>query len=209
MVVPGSAQSAVPGTGRSPSRFTSRPEGPAACRADARSRPRCPRAAARGRAGSSPAARGAHGDSGSRRGRGSAGRRPSRADGGRGACSPPLLVAFEKLLRALLRGTERLGPLVEELHAALGDRVRALPVAPLGADEAFLLERAQEAVEVAHLDPRLARQLGQPREEKVAVGLSLAEHEEECRIRPYGAGVRADGKIGIAEVLTSVNNESS
>src|SRR6201997_5918234 len=154
-------------------------EGPGGCRAGARSRPRRPRAAARGRAGSSPAARAAPGDWGSLRGTGSAGR-PSRGDGG--AWSPPSFVAFEKPLCALLRDAQRRGPLVEQLPAAVGGRIRALAVAPRRGDEAFLLEGPQQAVEVPHLDARLAGELGEPLEQVVAVRRPLAQEQEQSRL---------------------------
>ena len=51
-----------------------------------------------------------------------------------------------------------------------------------GGDEPLLLERAQQAVEVAHLDAFLARELGQALEELVAIGRPLAQEEEKRRL---------------------------
>src|ERR1700745_3339763 len=96
--------------------------------------------------------------------------------------SPPFLVTLEKPLCALLREAQRLDPLVEQLPAALGDGVRALAVAPAGGDEAFLLEGAQQAVEVPHLDASLAGQLRKPLEEVVSVRRPLAQEQEQCRL---------------------------
>src|SRR4051812_32091193 len=96
--------------------------------------------------------------------------------------SPPFLVALEKTVGALARGAQGLGPLVEECPAVLGERVGALAVAPLGADELFLLECAKQAVEVAHLDAGLAGQLREALEKLVAVRRSLAQKQEQRRL---------------------------
>src|SRR5207244_3789715 len=116
---------------------------------------------ARDRAGTTRAARATLDGSGTAGGNGAV-----RTGGDRDACSPPLLVAFEKACGAVLRAAERLDPVVEQVQPVLGDRVAALGGAggvlvPLGGDELFLLEAAQQPVEVPHLDPLLARQLGQ------------------------------------------------
>src|SRR5579862_1648668 len=97
--------------------------------------------------------------------------------------SPPFFVPLEESLRPRLRLAKRLGPLIEELDPALGDRIRPLAVRPLGGDEALLLQSAQEAIEVAHLDTGLAGQLRQALEEVVAVRRPLAQEEQERRLR--------------------------
>src|SRR3954451_16221088 len=96
--------------------------------------------------------------------------------------SPPFLVTLEKAVGALARRTQRLGPLVEERAAVLGEGVGALAVAPFGGDEPLLFECAEQAVEVAHLDARLAGQLGEPLEELVPVRRALAEQKEQRRL---------------------------
>ena len=77
--------------------------------------------------------------------------------------------------------------LLQQLPPVGGDRVPALRGAgrglvPLGRDEALLLERAQQPVEVAHLDPLLAGQLGQALEQVVAVRRPLPEEKQERRL---------------------------
>src|SRR3954454_20572770 len=96
--------------------------------------------------------------------------------------SPPFLVTLEKAVGALARRTQRLGPLVEERAAVLGEGVGALAVAPFGGDEPLLFECAEQAVEVAHLDARLAGQLGEPLEELVPVCRALAQEKEQRRL---------------------------
>src|SRR5205085_9791794 len=137
----------------------------AAGRAGARSGRRCRRAPARGRAGSAPDARGAPAGSGTDGG--SEASRARDARGVRGACSPPFGIACEKAVGPLARVTQGIGPLVEEQSALRGERVGALAVGPLGCDEALLLEPAEQAIEVPHLDPLLAGELRQPLEQVV------------------------------------------
>src|SRR4051812_13848997 len=96
--------------------------------------------------------------------------------------SPPFLVTLEKAVGALARRTQRLGPLVEERAAVLGEGVGALAVAPFGSDEPLLFERAEQAVQVAHLDPRFAGQLGEPLEELGPVRRALAEEKQQSRL---------------------------
>src|SRR3954453_10451784 len=96
--------------------------------------------------------------------------------------SPPFLVTLEKTVGAFARGAQRLGPLVEERAAVLGQCVGALPVAPFRRDEPFLLERAQQAVEVAHLDPRLAGHFREPLEELVTMCRALAQEKQQGRL---------------------------
>jgi hypothetical protein len=89
-------------------------------------------------------------------------------------CSPPFFESLEKLGGALLRAAQRLDPVVEEVRAGGRERVATLRgtgggLVPLRRDEAFLLERAEEPVEIAHLDALLAGQLRQALEQVVAV----------------------------------------
>ena len=98
--------------------------------------------------------------------------------------SPPLVVASEIEVDAVARVGERGGPAVEGGAAVRGDLVGALRrpghgLVPLAGDEALLLERAQDAVEVADVDALVAGQLGQPLEQVVAVGRALAQEQEE------------------------------
>src|SRR6185437_12636443 len=130
------------------------------------------RAPARGRVGNSRVARG---------------RSPCRTIDGRGrgdvvcvrsACSPPF-VALQEIVDMAARTAEGAGPFVEEAPALLGQLVRALRRAgltrlPARGDEAVLLERPEDPVEVAHVDTRLAGQGRQRFEELVTVGGALA-----------------------------------
>ena len=68
--------------------------------------------------------------------------------------------------------------------AGLGQLVGALGgtgdgLVPLAADEALLLEAAEDAVEVADVDPLLTEHRGQPLEQVVAVGGAFAEEEQQ------------------------------
>src|SRR3954467_5894914 len=96
--------------------------------------------------------------------------------------SPPFLVTLEKTVGAFTRRAQRLGPLFEERAAMLGEGVGALAIAPFGGDEPLLFERAEQAVEIAHLDARLAGQLGEPLEELVPVCRALAQEKEQRRL---------------------------
>src|SRR5204862_5211408 len=107
---------------------------------------------------------------------------------GADALSPPLLVPIEKALRSLLRAAEGLDPVLEQAQAVLGERIAALRRAgragiPFRGDDALLLEGAQQAVEVAHLHPRLACQLRQALEQVVPVRRLLAQEQEERGLR--------------------------
>src|SRR3954452_1981120 len=103
--------------------------------------------------------------------------------------SPPFLVPLEKTVGAFTRRAQRLGPLVEERAAVLGEGVGALAVGPFGGDEPLLFERAEQAVEIAHLDARLAGQLGEPLEELVPVCRALAQEEQQRSLcDPLDAG---------------------
>jgi len=55
-------------------------------------------------------------------------------------------------------------------------------VAPLGGDEALLLERAQQAVEIADVDPTLHPELREPVEQLVAVERPLAQEQQQRRL---------------------------
>src|SRR4051794_20739025 len=96
--------------------------------------------------------------------------------------SPPFVVTCEKALDAFTGELQRFGPLVEQRATGGRERVGALAVGPHRRDEALLLERAQQPVEVPHLDALLARQLGQALEEVVAVGRPLAEEQQQRRL---------------------------
>ena len=91
--------------------------------------------------------------------------------------------------------------LVEQARAGGSECVAALRgagggVVPFGRDEALLLERAQEPVEVAHLDARLARQLRQPLEQVVAVRRMLAQEQQQRRLgEPLDAGEDAPAAV--------------
>src|SRR5207245_11763161 len=91
------------------------------------------------------------------------------------------------MFSALLRTAQRLDPVLEQERAGGRERVAALRRAggglvPRRADEAFLLERAQQAIEVSHLDALLAGQVRQPLEEVVAVCRTLAEQQQQRRL---------------------------
>ena len=93
-------------------------------------------------------------------------------------------MSLEKAVDARARLGERGSPALERLAAGIGQLVGALRGAgdglvPLAADEALLLEPAQDAVEVADVDPLVAEQGGQPLEQVVAVGGTLAEEEQQ------------------------------
>src|SRR5215211_2582927 len=102
-------------------------------------------------------------------------------------CSPPFLVALEKRPDRPLRAAQRLGPRVEDAAALVGELVGALRgagqlVAPLGGDEALLLEGAQEAVEIADVHAALRPQLREPLEQLVAVQRPLAQEQQQRRL---------------------------
>src|SRR5262249_62045711 len=72
---------------------------------------------------------------------------------------------------------EQAPPCGRQLVRALGGPW--LPGFPSRRDEPVLLERAQDPVEVAHVDARLARQRRQRLEQLVAVRRALAEEEQQ------------------------------
>jgi len=114
-----------------------------------------------------------------------------------------LLVPIEEGRDELLIRAQGLGPAVEQAPAFLGERVDPLGgsgrvVAPLGGDDSVLLEGAQDAVEVAHVDPRLARQLGDLLEQLVPVRRALREQLEESRL-PEPLDARAHGPLARAD----------
>src|SRR5436190_10525320 len=97
-------------------------------------------------------------------------------------CSPPFLVSPEELADRLLCLSERLRPAVEQVPALGRQFVGALRRArqlgaPLGADEALVLEAAQEPVEVADVDSPLP-QLRDPLEQLIAVQRALAQEQQ-------------------------------
>src|SRR2546421_5459598 len=101
-------------------------------------------------------------------------------------CSPPLFVSLQELADRCLRFSEGLRPTVEQAPALRRELVRALGGArqvraPLRADEPFVLEPAQEPVEVADVDSPLA-ELRNPFEQLVAVRRAPAQEQEERRL---------------------------
>src|SRR5204863_882408 len=105
----------------------------------------------------------------------------------RACVSPPLLVAVEKALDIGLCLTQRLGPAVEQAPAFGGQLVGALGRpgevgAPLGADDTFGLERAEEAVEVADVDAPLPHDLREPLDQLVTVQRPLTQEQQERRL---------------------------
>src|ERR687886_2187245 len=98
-----------------------------------------------------------------------------------------LLVPVEERRDEPLVLAQRVGPAAEQAPAFVRELVDPLAragrvVAPLRPDDPVLLERAQDAVEVAHVDPPLAGQLRQLLEQLVAVSRSLGEQEQERRL---------------------------
>jgi hypothetical protein len=129
--------------------------------------------------------------------------------------SPPFFIAFEKCSDGSLRAAERLGPAVEQLVALRGGLVGALRGArelgaPLGADESFLLECPQEAVEVADVHPALDAQLRDPLEQLVPVQRALAQKQQQRRLdepldpRPDVPVARADEPPAAGAGMTAV-----
>ena len=95
-------------------------------------------------------------------------------------------MSLEKAVDPVAGLGERGSPPFERLAAALGQLIRALGgagqgVVPLAPNEALLLERSQDAVEIADIDPLLADQLGQAVEQVVPVGRALAKEQQERR----------------------------
>ncbi len=130
---------------------------------------------------------------------------PGRGDGG-GACSPPFLVAFEKAGRCGRGPRAARSPSApSSARAFVREPVAALRRAgrrrvPLGADEPSLLERAQQAVEVAHVDARSGRSAPAARvEQLVAVGVALAQ----SRRRRLGEALDAGADAPAAAVRAS------
>src|SRR5829696_9850417 len=110
----------------------------------------------------------------------------------------------EKAVDAVSRAAERVGPLAEKLATRVRELVDPAGgprrgCVPFGAHETLVLEPAQRAVEVAHVDALAGQELGQRLEQLVAVGGALAEQEEERRLlepldaRADGPAVRAAG----------------
>jgi hypothetical protein len=100
-----------------------------------------------------------------------------------------LLVALEKIVDAVARAAERAGPLVEQALALLRDPVAASGgpgrlLVPLGAHEALVFERAEEAVEVAHVRLGARKERGELVEELRAVDARpVADQQEHGRLR--------------------------
>src|SRR4249919_2231044 len=99
-------------------------------------------------------------------------------------CSPPFVVPLEKRSDGLLRSFEGLGPAVEQPATFVGELVGPLRWAgkvgaPLGADEPLVLERAQQAVEVADVDPPLHSELRDALEQLVSVQRALPQEQQQ------------------------------
>ena len=93
-------------------------------------------------------------------------------------------MSLEKTVDPVAGLRERRSPAFERLAARIGQVVGAFGrtgdgLVPLAAHELLLLEPAQDAVEVADVDPLVADQLGQAFEEVVAVGGALAEQQQQ------------------------------
>ena len=95
----------------------------------------------------------------------------------------------DRLASALLEGTIADGSMVVVDAGSSGISVETDPPArcrgarlPARGHEPVFLERAEDAVEVAHVDARLARQGRQRLEQLVAVRRPLAEEQEERRL---------------------------
>src|SRR5689334_16355442 len=117
--------------------------------------------------------------------------------------SPPLLVvSFQEKGDVRLRAAERGRPACEDLPPGVGEPIRPprrpgeLRV-PLGVDDAVLLERAQEAVEIADVDALLADELRQLLDELVAVPRPLRQEQQDGRL-DEALDARADGPAAAA-----------
>src|SRR5207244_4224687 len=128
-----------------------------------------------------------------------------------------LLVPVEEGRDELSVRAQRVGPAAEHAPSLLGELVDPLAgpgrvVAPYRGDDPVLLERAQDAVEVAHVDPALAGQLRELLEQVVAVRRPLGQQEQERGLaEAFDAGAdvpfaRADPPPGAsaAEPVASV-----
>src|SRR5919204_6114724 len=94
-----------------------------------------------------------------------------------------LLVSVEERRDELLVRAQGVGPRGEQAASLVGELVDPLAgpgrvVAPLRGDDPVLLEGAQHAVEVAHVDPALARQRGELLEQLVPVGGTFGQEKE-------------------------------
>src|ERR1051325_8463539 len=101
-------------------------------------------------------------------------------------CSPPLFISVEEARDGFLRAPQCLGPAIEQATPLVGELVGPLGRArnvgtPLGADEPFLLEGAQEPVEVADVDAALHSHLGKSLEQLVAMEGPLPQQQEQRR----------------------------
>ena len=97
-----------------------------------------------------------------------------------------MTLSFEKAVDAGAGVRERGGPALERLAAFVGQLVRALggagkALVPLARDEPLLLERTQDAVEVANVDAFLSDHGRKPFEQVVAVSGAFAQEEQNRR----------------------------
>src|SRR3984893_7426227 len=101
---------------------------------------------------------------------------------------------MEKSVDAFARAAECRCPLVEQAPAFNRQLVGAfggprLAGLPARSDEAVLLEAPQHAVEIPHVDTRLARDVGQRFQQLVAVRRPLEQQQEQGRLaEPLHAG---------------------
>src|SRR5262249_43015793 len=105
---------------------------------------------------------------------------------------------------------EEPAPLGRQLICALG---RPWKVgAPLGADQALLLEAAQEPVEIADVHPPLEAELRETVQQLVAVQRALAEEQQERRLDggldpgPHMPVARADEVSAAGARMASVSH---
>src|SRR5438034_5703419 len=135
-------------------------------------------------------------------------------------CFTSFPVTLKKARDGSLRADERLGPAIEQappfgrqLVSALGRAGKVC--APLGLDEPFLLERAQEAVEVADVDAPLHAQLRDPFEQLVAVQRPLPQEQEQRRLDEaldpcvHVPVARADEAPAAGSTVSSVRHRQS
>src|SRR5215204_998670 len=108
--------------------------------------------------------------------------RLGRSDGSEGR-----LVAVEKASDRPLGALQGLGPAIQELATLVRQLIRPLRRpwelgAPFGAHDAFVLERAQEAVDVPHVDAALDPELRDAVEQLVSMQRALAQEKQQRRL---------------------------
>jgi hypothetical protein len=99
--------------------------------------------------------------------------------------------SVEECSELVSQTVQRLEPRGQQRMTLRRQRVRALRRpgelgAPLGLDQPVLLEGAQRAVDVAHVDPLLTEEVRKLLKELVPVGRSVREQHEERRLaKPF------------------------